>query len=176
MVHLAEFARRVLAAEVETRLKAETPHWLLERDSLERRYHTASWKRTVMVINTALAGVKQVFCDDPLLHPLGRASDSAIDEALMARGLERADLFTPGTTLAPHRHRLAAMLAIQGLSPRDVVADHWPALKTADHRCAYCANSKRCESWLKWGCPNDAPRMFCPSAAAFEQIKASTVH
>ncbi len=121
------------------------------------------------------ARLQQIISDNPLLHPLGRASDSSIDEALVARGLARADLFTLGTISAPHRHRITAMLVIQGLPPRDFATHHWPELKAADHRCAYCVNIKRCESWLRWGRKNDAPRMFCPNAATFEQIKANTL-
>ncbi len=130
--------------------------------------------RLIKIARRASARLQQILSDDPLFHPLGRASDSSIDEALKARGLGRADLFTPGTTLAPHRHRIAAMLHMQGLSPRHIATNHWPKLKDADHRCAYCFNTKRCESWLRWGRQNDSPRMFCLNAAAFKQIKAST--
>jgi len=131
-------------------------------------------RRLIKIARRVSARLQQILSDDPLLHPLGRASDSSIDEALTAHGLGRADLFTLGTTLAPHRHRIAAMLLMQGLSPRDLATDHWPKLKDADHRCAYCVNTKRCESWLRWGRQNDASRMFCLNAATFEQIKEST--
>ncbi len=126
------------------------------------------------IARRASARLEQILNDNPLLHPLGRASDRSIDEALTAHGLGRADLFTPETTFAPHRHRIAAMLVIHGLSPRDIARDHWAELKDADHRCAYCVNTKRCGRWLRWGRQNDAPRMFCPNAATFEQIKVST--
>jgi 4a-hydroxytetrahydrobiopterin dehydratase len=39
-------------AEIETRLKAELPHWYLENGWIRRRYRTSSWKGTLMVINT----------------------------------------------------------------------------------------------------------------------------
>ena len=39
-------------AEVEERLKAELPHWRLEGGWIRRKYKTASWKGTLMVINT----------------------------------------------------------------------------------------------------------------------------
>jgi len=39
-------------AEVEERLKAELPRWRLENGWIRRKYKTASWKGTLMVINT----------------------------------------------------------------------------------------------------------------------------
>ncbi len=38
--------------EVETRLKAELPHWYLENGWIRRKYKTSSWKSTLMVVNT----------------------------------------------------------------------------------------------------------------------------
>jgi 4a-hydroxytetrahydrobiopterin dehydratase len=39
-------------AEVEERLKKELPKWHLEGGWIRRKYKTASWKGTLMVINT----------------------------------------------------------------------------------------------------------------------------
>jgi 4a-hydroxytetrahydrobiopterin dehydratase len=39
-------------AEVEERLKAELPKWELRDGWIRRRYKTASWKGTLMLINT----------------------------------------------------------------------------------------------------------------------------
>lgn len=39
-------------AEVEERLKRELPQWKLEGGWIRRKYKTASWKGTLMVINT----------------------------------------------------------------------------------------------------------------------------
>jgi 4a-hydroxytetrahydrobiopterin dehydratase len=39
-------------AEVEERLKRDLPHWRLEGGWIRRKYKTASWKGTLMVINT----------------------------------------------------------------------------------------------------------------------------
>ncbi len=39
-------------AEIETKLAEELPHWYLEGGWIRRRYKTASWKGTLMVINT----------------------------------------------------------------------------------------------------------------------------
>jgi len=38
--------------EVETKLKAELPHWFLESGWIRRKYKTSGWKATLMVVNT----------------------------------------------------------------------------------------------------------------------------
>ncbi len=38
--------------EVEARLKQELPQWYLEKGWIRRKYKTAGWKGTLMVINT----------------------------------------------------------------------------------------------------------------------------
>jgi len=38
--------------EVEAFLKAELPHWYLEKGWIRRKYKTSSWKSTLMVVNT----------------------------------------------------------------------------------------------------------------------------
>jgi CBS domain-containing protein len=115
------------------------------------------------------AKLRQMLSNNPLVHPLGGAADSAINRALAMREFRRADLFTRGKTLAPHRHRIAAMLAAYHFSPKQITADHWPELKHADHRCAYCIDKKRCERWLRESHIYDSPRRFCPNAMTFEQ-------
>lgn len=110
----------------------------------------------------------------PLLHPLGRANDQVIDAALRESELSRADLFRPETSIAPHRHRIARMIPMQGLDPETLTRDFWATLKEMDHRCAHCENTRRCERWLRWGRVNDAPRMFCPNATTFEAIRHKT--
>jgi len=121
------------------------------------------------IAKRASAELRQILSNDPLVHPLGRASDRAINKALAARGIGRADLFTQGKTLAPHRHRLAEMLTVYHFSPGEITAHHWPELKLADHLCAYCANGKRCEMWLRGRRRDDAPRRFCPNVTTFER-------
>lgn len=39
-------------AEIEVRLRDELPHWYLENGWIRRKYKTAGWKATLMVINT----------------------------------------------------------------------------------------------------------------------------
>ncbi len=38
--------------EVEEKLKAELPHWVLENGWIRRKYKTSGWKATLMVVNT----------------------------------------------------------------------------------------------------------------------------
>src|SRR6476661_1730908 len=38
--------------EVETKLKTELPNWYLEDGWIRRKYKTAGWKATLMVVNT----------------------------------------------------------------------------------------------------------------------------
>jgi 4a-hydroxytetrahydrobiopterin dehydratase len=38
--------------EVEARIKAELPHWYLEKGWIRRKYKTSGWKGTLMVVNT----------------------------------------------------------------------------------------------------------------------------
>lgn len=114
------------------------------------------------------ARVRQIVRDDLLARPLGRVADPEINEALNARRFTRADLFTAGTTVAPHRQRIAAMLAAMNLTPRRATTHHWRELKIADHRCAHCAETARCDAWLAGDRGTDDPRHFCPNAMTFE--------
>jgi len=38
--------------DVEARIKAELPHWYLEKGWIRRKYKTSGWKGTLMVVNT----------------------------------------------------------------------------------------------------------------------------
>jgi 4a-hydroxytetrahydrobiopterin dehydratase len=44
--------RTYTEAEIDTRLKAELPHWYLEDGWIRRKFKTGSWKGTLMVVNT----------------------------------------------------------------------------------------------------------------------------
>ena len=51
---MSEAAKEVTFSEEEVtqRLKNELPHWYFENGWIRRKYKTASWKGTLMVINT----------------------------------------------------------------------------------------------------------------------------
>ncbi len=40
----------------------------------------------------------------------------------------------------------------------------------AEHSCALCRHVERCRAWSAKECRGDAPRLFCASAALFEEI------
>jgi hypothetical protein len=123
------------------------------------------------IARRASAQLQQVFGEDPLQGPLSHASDSSIDQALEEYKLGRADLFILETAFAPHRRRLSAMLAAEGLSPAEIERDYWPELKLADTRCARCMNAEYCDWWVRQERKIEAPESFCPNAMTFEQIK-----
>ena len=106
----------------------------------------------------------------PLRRRLSRSSDEALDRALAAAGLTRADLFTAFKGNARHRKRLAAMMDRLGVDHRHATAAFWSELRKADARCADCRNVRRCTRLLKWGLRDDAARVFCPNAALFDEI------
>lgn len=131
--------------------------------------HSSFRRWSVHLCRLALAKVSK----SPLRKPLGRLTDEQIDEALGKKNAKRTDLFKPSLGLgnAPHRHRISSMVATHGLSPELLVENHWEELKRADHYCAFCQQTKRCERWLQWGRTNDAPDMFCPNASMFKSLK-----
>lgn len=109
-------------------------------------------------------------CGRPLQHPLSQHSDDEIDRALQVLGKDRCALFSPGPGNAPHRQRMARMMAHCGVSPNFAVRHYWDALRQADQACVECHNLGRCKIWL--GCPiiKSAPQRFCPNAATFAAI------
>jgi hypothetical protein len=121
------------------------------------------------IARQASAKMRRLLSNDPLLRPLGRVPDSTIHRALTLRRFGRADLFTPGKTLAPHRRRIAAMLAAFHFSPKQITEHHWKELKHADHLCAHCSDKKRCDRWLRGERSDEAPRRFCPNVMTFER-------
>lgn len=106
----------------------------------------------------------------PLRRRLSRSSDEALDRALAAAGLGRADLFTAFKGNARHRKRLAAMMDRLGVDRRHATKAFWSELREVDSRCADCGNVRRCTRLLKWGLRDDAARVFCPNAALFDEI------
>lgn len=76
-------------AEVERRLKKVLPLWRLENGCIRRRYKTASWKGTLMVINTVGHLSEAAFH-----HPDIAASYSWVEVRLMthsAKGITEKD-------------------------------------------------------------------------------------
>ena len=107
-----------------------------------------------------------------LARALEHLDDREIDSALRRAGLSRAKLLTPRDAIARHRVRMAHMLAALGIDVRDAVERNWDVLKEADRKCSMCREAGRCRRWLDWGRLNDAPQVFCPNAALFQDIGA----
>ena len=59
------------------------------------------------------------------------------------------------------------------VDPEHTLPRYWGALKDAERICARCRNVKRCSAWLAWGLGKDAPRVFCPNAALFDENSAA---
>ena len=96
-------------------------------------------------------------------------SEAELVEVLARADLTRGDLFHLAAPVR-HRRRLTRMLAHFGLDGEQLVRCHWAALREADRACASCANVRKCRHWFDWGRRNNAPRIFCPNAALFDEL------
>jgi len=105
-----------------------------------------------------------------LRRSLARSSSDEIDRVLDRIGITRSQLFTAFPGNARHRRRMAFMLNHFRVDPDFATHSHWDALRRADETCTHCPNVRRCRSWISWGARNDAPRLFCPSAALFDEL------
>lgn len=103
-------------------------------------------------------------------RPLSQFTDDELDRALAAIGHTRADLFRPAPGNATHRQRMARLMAHFGVAPEFAARHFWDALRRADAACTLCRNRRRCQHWLEWPISDDAPRVFCPNAEAFDAM------
>jgi hypothetical protein len=104
-----------------------------------------------------------------LRRSLNTMSEAELVELLARAGLAQGDLFHLAAPVR-HRRRMARMLAHFGLDTERLVRCHWAALREADRTCARCANVRKCHHWFDWGRRNNAPRIFCPNAALFDEL------
>ncbi len=104
-----------------------------------------------------------------LRRSLNTLSETELVELLDRAGLTRGDLFAVAGPVR-HRRRLARMLAHFDLDAERLVRCHWAALREADRACARCVNVRKCRHWFDWGRRNNAPRIFCPNAARFDEL------
>lgn len=63
---------------------------------------------------------------------------------------------------------MAAMMRHFNFDPARAAPRHQGAVRDAERVCMNCPNVTRCKHWLEWGRHNDAPRVFCPNAALFD--------
>ncbi len=100
-------------------------------------------------------------------------SEPELDRALHDLDLTRRDLFTISKRNPDHRNRMAKLLEHFEVDPGRALPRYWGALKDAERVCARCRNVKRCRAWFAWRLGKDAPRVFCPNAALFDEISAA---
>jgi hypothetical protein len=103
----------------------------------------------------------------PLTVPLAWSSAVGLERALGRVGLGRGDLFRRFAGNAPHRLLLARMLERFRIDPERAAAEHWPAMVTADRRCAGCEALQICRPWLETDQPVREALGFCPNAGFF---------
>ena len=75
----------------------------------------------------------------------------------------------------PEKARLQSlMMEHYDVDPKSVPQAYWGALRDAGRVCAHCGNIRRCRHWLteeaRGGAHKDAPRVFCPNAALFDEL------
>ena len=105
-----------------------------------------------------------------LKRGVGQLSDEQLDRLLISTGRTRKDLFSVYRGNATHRRLVALMIRHFSLDIDYVIQNHWDALRQAERTCVRCSNVKRCRNWVVWNLQNDAPRVFCPNAALFDEF------
>ena len=111
--------------------------------------------------------------ENRLRRELSCFSDEQLERVLADAGMTQSDLTAILKGRARNRSLMAAMMEHFGVKPKEAGLRYWGALKDAERVCAHCSNVRRCRRWLEWGARNDAPRVFCPNAALFDEIAES---
>ncbi len=118
-------------------------------------------------------GLRTWLAERRLRGEIADLSEPELDRALRDLGLTRRDLFTISKRNPDRRNRMARLLEHFEVDPERALPRYWGALKDAESVCARCRNVKKCRVWHDWGLGNDAPRVFCPNAALFDEISAA---
>ncbi len=133
-----------------------------------------------MVISDSAAAVTRLkqslrswLAERRLRGKIADLSEQELGRTLYDLGLTRPDLFTVSKRNPDHRNRMTKLLEHFKVDPERALPRYWGALKDAERICARCRNVKRCRAWLAWGLGKDAPRVFCPNAALFDEISAA---
>jgi hypothetical protein len=90
-----------------------------------------------------------------LERTLGAADAAAVDFRLMRAG---------------GRGEFEQMARHFGVEPARVPPECLARLRDAERACAQCLDVRRCRRWLAAQGETDAPALFCPNAAVFEEI------
>ncbi len=118
-------------------------------------------------------GLRSWLAERRLRGKIADLSEQELDRALHDLDLTRRDLFTTSERNPDHRNRMAKLLEHFEVNPECALPQSWGALRDSERICACCRNVKRCRAWLAWGLGKDAPRVFCPNAALFDEISAA---
>ena len=127
----------------------------------------------VVAITRLKKGLRSWLAERRLRGKIADLSEQKLDRALHDLGLTRSELFTVSKRNPDHRNRMAKLLEHFEVNPECALPRYWGALRDAERVCARCRNVKRCRAWLAWGLGKDAPRVFCPNAALFDEISAA---
>jgi len=127
-------------------------------------------------IRNAFNRLRRSFCEPVLpkllAGPFGRTADEKLDAALADFKADRIDLFTKLSWRVSHRKRMVRMMNRIGVPIDYTIEQSWSEIKSADHRCAHCADAKRCDLWLASDFDCDRPQYFCPNAELFARLKS----
>jgi len=127
----------------------------------------------VVAVTRLKQGLRSWLAERRLRGKIADLSEQELDRALHDLGLTRPDLFTVSKRNPDHRNRMAKLLEHFKVDPERAPPRYWVALRDSERICARCRNAKRCRAWLAWGLGKDAPRVFCPNAALFDEISAA---
>ena len=102
------------------------------------------------------------------MHPTGYPPDPERERCLREAGISPAELRSAGKAARGFRGRMTAMMRHFRFNPDAAAPRYHGALRDAERVCMNCTTVSRCKRWLEWGRRNDAPRVFCPNAALFD--------
>ena len=117
-------------------------------------------------------GLSRRFAGWSAMHPVGYPADPERDRCLREAGITPAELCRAGKSARGFRGRMTAMMRHFRLDPDAAAPRYRGALRDAERVCMNCTTVRRCKGWLEWGRRNDAPRVFCPNAALFDEAAA----
>ncbi len=125
------------------------------------------------VVTRLKQGLRNWMAERRLRGKIADLSEQKLGRALHDLGLTRSELFTVSKRNPDHRNRMAKLLEHFKVDLERAPPRYWGALRDSERICARCRNVKRCRAWLAWGLGKDAPRVFCPNAALFDEISAA---
>ena len=124
-------------------------------------------------LTDAIRGASRQFAYWSSQRPTDFLPDCERDRCLREAGITPAEFRSAGKSARGFRGRMTAMMRHFRLDPDAATPRYHGALRDAERVCMNCATVKRCKNWLEWGRRNDAPRVFCPNAALFDEVASN---